>query len=437
MPGNLQVQTMELVHGLSTAIDLVSPSLVNHHRQVFGLSYKLAETLRLGDQEMSDICIAAMLHDIGVVAFNQGVDTAFDDSSVNDHAEMGYRLMKRFKPFAAAAEIVRNHHRHASSVRETGYEQSVGSSIIHLADQISARLDAGLCVLTQSENIRNWVKNEKSGMFLPDVVEVFLQKSAREDFWLDICFDIMPQIGCCPFPHWNLGLDMQGLLDLSELFRMIIDFRSRHTATHSRSVAHIAEALAKAAGFSGNDCIKIHVAGNLHDLGKLATPVSILDNPGSLSAVERTIVKAHPYHTHRILKGISGLGDICSWASFHHECLDGSGYPFHLGEDKIPIGARIIAVADVFTALSESRYYRHGMKRGACLRVMQSYSSDRKLDPQLISLIDKHYDEFYDLHLSVQQEGVSEYKQMLNEAIPLMLQAVEQLDRSMEINADS
>lgn len=430
LKGQLNIQISDLVYGLSSSLDLVSPALVNHHRQVLGFSAKLAEAFNLSDQEKSDICIAAMLHDIGVVAFNREVNLIFEDASINCHAELGYRLMKGFKPFASAAKLVRYHHRHhddGTILADGGGPLPLGSGIIHLANWVASRLEPHCCVLSQAEDIRRWMSEESAGVFIPEVVEAFLRESSKECFWLDARYDTMPQIGynngVSSVGYFNL--DMQGLKDLSELFRMIIDFRCQHTASHSRSVAHIAEALARLVGFSGHGCAKIYVAGNLHDLGKLSLPSDILNKTGPLTELERTIVKGHAYHSHRILKNIKGMEEICSWAALHHECPDGSGYPFRLSDDEIPLGAKIIAVADIFTALTETRPYRDGMAKKECLTTLLEMRLAGKLDPLLVSLVEKHYDDLFDLQMSVHREGIREYLRKAQGVIPCVPPRIE------------
>lgn len=423
MTRKLNINLSELVYGFSSALDLVSPALVNHHRQVLGFSEKLATSLKIGVQGKGDICIAAILHDIGVVAFNREIDLVFDDKSVNDHAELGYLLMKRFAPFATAAKLVRGHHTDWSTVEiaSGAAPELLGSNIIHLADRVAVKLDVSCSVLKQAPDIRRWVADKSGGMFMPELVEAFLRESAKECFWLDARYGTTLRSGARgPLSAWDVALEMDELRNLSELFRMIIDYRSSHTASHSRVVAHISEAMAKMVGFSGNGCSMIYVAGNLHDLGKLALPASILDKPGPLTGHERDIVRSHPYHTHRVLKGIRGLEEVSDWASFHHECSDGSGYPFRLCHEELPLGARIVSVADVFTALTETRLYRSDIPKNECLNIMQAKAVDGKLDPMLVSLLEKHYDDLFDLQMSVQQGGVKEYGQILQEAAPFI-----------------
>ena len=93
-------------------------------------------------------------------------------------------------------------------------------------------------------------------------------------------------------------------------------------------------------------------AGYLHHIGKLAWPTEILDKPGPLTPVERFIIRQHPYYSHRILSTVPGLGTVNTWASQHHERLDGKGYTFRSHE--LSFSSRIVTVADVFTAITEN-----------------------------------------------------------------------------------
>ena len=132
------------------------------------------------------------------------------------------------------------------------------------------------------------------------------------------------------------------------------------------------------------------------------------------------MVRSHPYHSHRILRGIAGLDDICTWASLHHENLDGSGYPFCLAGDRIPLEARIVAAADVFAALSESRPYRDAMGREECLGTLNASSKQQKLDADMVGLVADHYPELLDLMHGAHRDGISQYKGIVQDALPFI-----------------
>ncbi len=108
----------------------------------------------------------------------------------------------------------------------------------------------------------------------------------------------------------------------------------------------------------------------LHDIGKLSVPNSILDKPGKLTGAEFELVKAHPRLSRDILNKVVAFRDIARLAGDHHEKLDGSGYPNHLNHAALPLEARLIAVADVYSALSEERPYRQALQSCEVFSIM-------------------------------------------------------------------
>lgn len=152
------------------------------------------------------------------------------------------------------------------------------------------------------------------------------------------------------------------------------------------------------------------VAGYLHDLGKLAVPAEILGKPGKLTNDEWNIIRSHTYHTHHIVGAIPALEVINTWAAFHHECLDGNGYPFHIKGDDVPLGSRIMAVTDVFTAITEDRPYRKGMTTEEALWVLQQMVADLKLDGSVVSGLREHFDEVNSARVDAQATSEEEYQ---------------------------
>ena len=106
----------------------------------------------------------------------------------------------------------------------------------------------------------------------------------------------------------------------------------------------------------------------------------------SLNELERVIINEHSYETYEILRHIKGIEDIAIWAAYHHEGVNGMGYPFHPQEKDLSIEARIIAVADVFQALVQDRPYREGMPLGKVMDILSSFAKKGKLDRDIVAL---------------------------------------------------
>jgi PAS domain S-box-containing protein/putative nucleotidyltransferase with HDIG domain len=144
----------------------------------------------------------------------------------------------------------------------------------------------------------------------------------------------------------------------AEALSKVIEDRDPYTSGHSAGVAGLAEAMARAMGFSEEQTTGIYIAGVLHDIGKMAVPVEILVKPGRLTDMEMSLIQRHPEAGYEILKGIDFPWPVSQATLQHHERMDGSGYPQGVKGDTIIREARILAVADVVDAMTHHRPYR-------------------------------------------------------------------------------
>ena len=136
----------------------------------------------------------------------------------------------------------------------------------------------------------------------------------------------------------------------------------------------------------------MRIAGYLHDIGKLKIPNEVLEKPGKLTEAEFNVIKEHAYYTWLLLKDVNGFGQIADWASLHHEKLNGNGYPFHLKGEQLPLGARIMTVADIFSALTEDRPYRKSMEKEQVIAILREDAQRELLSQRLVELLIGHYD---------------------------------------------
>jgi putative nucleotidyltransferase with HDIG domain len=165
-----------------------------------------------------------------------------------------------------------------------------------------------------------------------------------------------------------------------------VDAKSSWTAGHSERVTRVALKLADTLILDPKERENLHRAALLHDIGKLAVPAAILDKPGKLSEPEYEIMKAHPLTGARILEPIEEYSAIIPVVLQHHERFDGKGYPNGVSGNSIHLGARILAVADVFDAMGSHRPYRDGMPLERVMGIMQE-ESGRQFDPVVVEAL--------------------------------------------------
>ena len=177
---------------------------------------------------------------------------------------------------------------------------------------------------------------------------------------------------------------------------------------HSSGVSATAVRLAEIMGMSEDECKMMMIAGYLHDIGKLKVPKSVLEKNDKLTDEEFNIVKEYAYYTNLLLKDVEGFEQIGRWASLHHEKLNGYGYPFRLTADDIPMGARIIAIADIFSAVAEIRSYRPGMSKEEVIKTLTEYVDSGAMSGYIVELLINNYDDIYSIRDSeVRREGAS------------------------------
>ncbi|MGA7826381.1 MAG: HD domain-containing phosphohydrolase [Geobacteraceae bacterium] len=405
------IHFFEIIRCLSQAIDLVSPVLADHHKRVAHIAVSIAREMGLSKDKIRNVAISGILHDVGGLSLAMRMDALqFESQNAHEHAVLGYLLLKTFRPFAAAAEIVRFHHvewEYGAGARFCDNQVPLESQIIHLADRVAVLLKPEVAVLSQAEFITDRILTLTGKMFSPELTTVFSDLASRECFWLEAFFSATDANLAQAFGAEELPWDED--LGISRLICRIIDFRSRFTATHTSGVAASAVALAELAGFSESDCRRMEVAGYIHDLGKLAVPAEILDKQSALTKEEFDVVRTHAYHTDNILKPVRGFDTIRKWGALHHERLDGRGYPCHLTAKDISTGARIVSIADAFVALTETRPYRIGLDREETLRLLGRMVQTGALDHELVELLADNFEEINRRRIEAQGEAIMEY----------------------------
>jgi HD-GYP domain-containing protein (c-di-GMP phosphodiesterase class II) len=167
---------------------------------------------------------------------------------------------------------------------------------------------------------------------------------------------------------------------------MAVEFRDEDTGAHIERIGRFSTLLAEAIGMNPDFCRRIGYAAPLHDVGKVAIPDAILLKPGQLTAEERAIVETHAEEGHRLLRGSSSsiLDMGATIALSHHERWDGGGYPRGVAAESIPIEGRIVAIADVFDALTSHRVYRKAFSVEKAVEMMLD-QADRHFDPVLLN----------------------------------------------------
>ena len=410
MQRTFTVNLGNIILSLSNAMDLANPELFQHQLRTAFIVWEMGRAANLDQQSTENLFSAAVLHDIGATSVEEMEALhRFEEEEVEEHCIRGWLLFKSVPWLKKEAAAVRFHHRRWAEWNESLENPTVfNAQVILLADMVERMVDRQRYILHQHQEIVRRIRDLAGSTIHPQVVELFIQASRREEFWLDLAAPRMYSLLLNRGPYKKADVGLEVVEDMARLFCNVIDFRSRFTATHSSGVAAAAELIARLHGFTKNEVKLMEIAGNLHDIGKMAVPNRILEKPGKLDDDEMAVMKQHTYNTYEVINSVNGMRQIAEWAAFHHEKLDGSGYPFHHNRDNLNLGARIMSVADVFTALTERRPYREALSKDKVMAILGDMAQKDHLDRTFVDLVGDGYDQIYQ-QVASQQAKASQF----------------------------
>ncbi len=386
------VTKRDVIGAFAHAMNLISRETESHHEKVSYIACRLAEAAGMDERQRMLALAGGLLHDIGGILKQGDISLTELELSAGQAASFGASFLYLFPVTVPYAPVVQESQTSWKTLDGKGAQLEehyrVGQ-IIHLADAASLLLNETEPVLNQIGQVQKMIRDAGTDEFSPEALDAFDRLCNRESVWMDVMY--RPQVFLDQIAD-DRYISLDETVRMTEFMSKIIDFRSPFTAMHSAGVAATAVALAELFGMSEDECKMMRIAGYLHDIGKLSTPDEILEKPGKLTDEEFNIMKEHAYYTWIILKDINGFEQITAWAALHHEKLNGNGYPFHLPGNELPLGARIMTVADIFSAVTEDRPYRKSMDKEKVVDILRGDAGRGLLSEKIVELLIEHYD---------------------------------------------
>lgn len=397
------INLTQLVHLLSDMLDLVGVNDLHHSKRVAYMCLETGRIFGFNPQQMENLYQAALLHDCGVstTSTHFHIINELDWTGADEHTMRGSTLLETQPVFKHLSPIILLHHTHWKDLIP-GFTEAVTlmGNLIHLCDRADALMHQSSHKpwLAVRNSVRDTLVHYRGSWFNPGLLEAFLNASNPESFWLRMqpqhLSEYMAERELAdPHPMISTGR----LRYVAELAAEIVDTKSHYTARHSQGVARFSAHLAEKAGFETDKCWQIEIAGLLHDIGKMRVPDSILEKPSSLSFSEKAVMLGHSFESYQILHHVKGFEDIARWGAYHHETLTGDGYPFHLKESDLDKPARIIAIADIFQAMTQERPYRPAKDPETIINALEHRVSQHKIDAELVNLVKMDFDRCWEV----------------------------------------
>lgn len=393
-----------LVWTLSASVDLVGIHNPYHGRRTAYVAREIALRLDdLCDWTLEDITTAALLHDMGVSSteIHECLVREMEWSCVMSHCQKGYELLYSYAELQHLAEPVRLHHRrwnHVDRFAGPSADEWLGN-LIFLADRFDVLCTMAGEDLHQSRDaIMDQLYSCGSAMFNPEFLKALQDCARRDAFWLGRENTALERYfkSWMDQEHKMLRAESE-LLEFFALFGLCVDGKSHFTVDHSSAVAELSYQMALWAGLDAERAFELKLAGYVHDIGKLRVPDQIMAKPEHLEPREFALVRRHGFDAYEILAKLKGFEEIARWVALHNERLDGSGYPYHLKTDEIPMEARILAIADTFQAMAQNRPYRRSMDCHRILQMLGEMADLGQIDADLYALVIQHQNTCMDL----------------------------------------
>lgn len=381
---------------LSRALDYVEKELVgvqtNHGKRVAYLCALLGRYAGLGNRERLDVATCAVLHDNALSEYLQieflstgELIMDIEESKVGIHCTLGERNVQGFPFWGDMKNVILYHHEHADGTgpfsKKEG-EISFFSSLIHIADQLDARFS--LKVMNEEKwcKVVDFVRDKTGSFFGVRESQLFLQNVKRQD--LEKITDGSLESALKEVLEFEqFEYTPEQIMHFSGIFARIVDYKSTFTSMHSMGIAHKAYHMGAHYELSEELRAELFLAGALHDIGKLAVDVDILEKPGKLSSGEFEDIKQHAMISYEILSSIHGMEDICRWAALHHEKLNGKGYPFGYNGDQLGRFERLMGCLDIYQALREHRPYKKGKTHEETMEIMGNMVENGFIDGEI------------------------------------------------------
>jgi len=389
---SVSVDLNQVILALTDALDLVGIDETAHGKRVGYMAFICAEHLGLNKPARERLFNIGLLHDVGVSSSREHkhLVSEMQWDGAQHHAVEGAELLASFPLLSDYSEVLRYHHTPWSQLKDIDTPAQHNANLIFLVDRVDslAAPHFGRDLLEQVAAIRATISSHSGTLFSPALVELFLEASSADAFWMMLEPPHLERFIHDMESHYDEHpLSFSELKQLASIFAHVVDAKSKFTVQHSYGVANLARHLAELAGLDKDRACKMEIAGLLHDIGKLRIPDETLEKAAPLSEAERRLMHRHSFETYQVLRRIKGLSDIALWAAYHHETTDGMGYPFRRGSSELSIEARIIAVADIFQALAQLRPYRGPLHPQQILAMLEKQVENHKLDPQIVRLV--------------------------------------------------
>lgn len=397
-----------LISIIKSSASLMDKRIVEHGERVSYIMYCLLQLENRSEKEINDVCMLSLLHDIGAYKTDE-VDRMmqFETLGTFDHSVYGYEFLKFCNVLEDYAEAVLYHHTNYDLLDKYDCENKDLADKLHLADRIDVLLQH------KDANVTESIIQSQSGKYFSKYnIDLFIKANKK--------FNILNNIKNMEYKNFvseyinNVDFSKDEIEKYLQMVMCFIDFRSEDTVAHTLTIVKITREISKLIGLSKEQLDTILWGAFFHDIGKLAIPLNIIEKKGKLTFEEFEIMKTHVILTREILSGCIN-SEIVEIAARHHEKINGSGYPLGLTGDDLTIEQRIVAVADILSALIGKRSYKGSFDKDRIISIISSMVEENQICPRVSKCVIENYDFIVEMCMVKSKKKLLDYYEFTSE----------------------
>lgn len=410
------INNIDIINIIRATLNYIDKRLVAHGERV---AYIMMQMLRCEgvqtQQQIAKCCLLGLVHDIGAFKTDE-IDklVVFETDSHFEHSAYGYLFLKYLSPLEEVADAILHHHTNFSELDRLECKNKQTAALIHLTDRFDILLsqctdtncdsEQAKLIETLSKHADTRFSSELIGLLSAANKQYDIVKNLRNGSFMDELSWL--------FEH--ISIEDAHIEAYLKMLVCSIDFRSPVTVLHTFTTTIIAETIGKLLGMGEDEIEKIHFGALLHDLGKIKTPLEILEKQGKLLPNEIVIMKQHVTDTRLILGDYVSL-EISNIATRHHEKLNGSGYPDGLVEADLTLSEKIVAAADIMSALMTKRSYKEAFSLEETIKTVDKMGRHGYLDTEIVNIIVANADEIAAIANESSKKYIAVYQQISDE----------------------
>ena len=371
---------------IKKTLGIINTKIMNHGEITGYILYKMLQyEQQYTEQELVDYTMLGILHDIGLYKEDNVKNVSdFETKNLWPHSIYGFLFLKYLSPMDDKAEIVLYHHLDYSrySMIQSRYKHII--EYLNLADKMDTFLH-----LKEEKLEKDYFVLYRDIKFSGAALDLFHKAEAKFGITAKLVVgtyrDELSELLA------KRAFTEQYKRGFLEMLVYTIDFRSEHTVVHTLATVNFAQQIGRLMRITGKDLRDLYYGALLHDLGKIAIPLNILESTGRLSDEEMKVMKAHVRITEMILEGVVD-DDVLQIAVRHHEKLDGSGYHKGLTGDQLTLPQQVVAVADILSALYGKRSYKDSFSSDLIQKIMTEDAENNKINKSAVETLMRNYD---------------------------------------------